>query len=162
MTTNWILFCDLDGVMADFDKGLKQVTGKAPGEEPLGRMWKALAHHGDFFYSLDFMPDAMTLWAYIKPHNPIILSGVPHGKWAHGQKKRWVGERLGWDVPVVLGLAKDKPENAMKFIGTNTLKDCILIDDKEKAKLGWINAGGTFILHTSTANTIKQLKALGI
>lgn len=162
MSTNWTIFCDLDGVMADFDKGVKQVTGKAPHEQPLGHMWKALARHGDFYYSLDFMPDANQLWSFIKPHNPIILSGLPMGKWAPGQKKRWVGDNLGWDIPVVLGWARDKPQDAMKYLGAQSLEGCILVDDRKKALGPWEAAGGTFVLHTSAANSIRRLKELGV
>ena len=162
MTTKWTIFCDLDGVLADFDKGVVDVTGKKPGELPLKDMWRALARHGDFYYSLDFMPDAKKLWSFIAPLNPIILSGLPMGKWAPGQKKRWVGEKLGWEVPAVLGWARDKPHDAMKYLGATDLKGCVLIDDKEKARGPWEAAGGTFILHTSAEGSVRQLKELGV
>ncbi|NJO63355.1 MAG: hypothetical protein HC836_35620 [Richelia sp. RM2_1_2] len=162
MNTNWTIFQDLDGCLADFDKGVKQVTGKAPDQQPVKDMWRALAKHGDFYYSLDFMPDAKQLWSYVAPHNPIILSGLPLGNWAAGQKKRWVGEKLGWHIPTVLGMARDKPQDAMKYLGVSDLDGCILIDDRKKAQGPWEAAGGTFILHTSAKNTINQLKALDI
>ncbi len=163
MKTNIVaLFVDLDGVMADFDKGVVKVTGKRPDEQPLNQMWKSLARHGDFYYSLDLMPDATTLWKYVVKFNPIILSGLPMGSWAPGQKKRWVGEHLGWDIPVVLGMARDKPQDAMKYLGVNTLEGCILIDDRKKAKTLWESAGGTFILHTSAASSIRQLQEFGL
>ena len=162
MTNHWTLFVDLDGVMADFNKGVLKVTGKQPGEESLGKMWKALARHGDFYYSLDFMPDAKALWGFVSPNDPIILSGLPMGNWAPGQKKRWVGEKLGWGVPVVLGWARDKPQDAMKFLSSPDLDGAILIDDRKKAQGPWETAGGTFILHTSAGDTINQLKDLGV
>lgn len=160
MNTKWTIFCDLDGVLADFDKGVVSVTGNLPENQKIKDMWKALAAHPDFYYSLDFMPDAKKLWSYIAPLQPIILSGLPLGSWAAGQKKRWVGARLGWDVPAVLGMARDKPENAMKYIGASDLTDCVLIDDREKARGPWENHGGAFILHTSAENSIRQLKGV--
>jgi FMN phosphatase YigB (HAD superfamily) len=33
------LFLDLDGVLADFDRGVHEVTGKRPEELPLKTMW---------------------------------------------------------------------------------------------------------------------------
>lgn len=162
MKQQYTIFQDLDGCLADFNKGVIEITGKRPGEIPTGKMWKALANADEFYYRLDLMPDAMTLWNYIKPHNPIILSGLPMGNWARGQKARWVGEKLGWDIPAIFGWAREKPQDAMKFLGASDLDGCILIDDREKAKGPWESAGGTFILHTSAANTIRQLKDLGI
>jgi hypothetical protein len=38
----------------------------------------------------------------------------------------------------------------------------ILIDDMEQTIREWKNAGGIGILHTSAANTIKELKKLGL
>ena len=37
------LFLDLDGVLADFDRGVHAVTGARPEELPLKTMWAALA-----------------------------------------------------------------------------------------------------------------------
>ena len=37
------LFLDLDGVLADFDRGVEAVTGKRPDQLPVRRMWQALA-----------------------------------------------------------------------------------------------------------------------
>jgi hypothetical protein len=38
----------------------------------------------------------------------------------------------------------------------------ILIDDMEQTIREWRNAGGIGILHTSAADTIKELKKLGL
>jgi hypothetical protein len=45
-----------------------------------------------------------------------------------------------------------------KYSGENN----ILIDDREDNIQQWKDKGGIGILHTSTANTIKQLKDLGL
>jgi hypothetical protein len=36
------LFLDLDGVLADFDRGVHAVTGRRPEELPLKTMWGRL------------------------------------------------------------------------------------------------------------------------
>ena len=41
------LFLDLDGVLADFDRGVEAVTGKRPDQLPVRRMWQALAKAPD-------------------------------------------------------------------------------------------------------------------
>ena len=154
------LFCDLDGVLADFDKGVKDLTGKFPNEfRQIGDMWRQLAprkdgRDPDFYYNLDFMFDGMELWNTIKHLNPIILTGLPFGKWAHGQKVRWVGENLGWDVTIITCMTSNKPLYAEP--------GDFLIDDRPKIKPAWEQKGATFITHTDTKSTINKLKGLDI
>ena len=80
------LFLDLDGVLADFDRGVHEVTGKRPEELPLKTMWAALSRAPGFFETLAFMHDAEALWRFCGPHRPTILTGLPLGTWAPEQK----------------------------------------------------------------------------
>ena len=148
------VYVDLDGVLADFNNGVKKVTGKYPNQLKLGYMWKRLAAVNDFYANLDWMFDGRDLWNYVKRHNPSILTGIPRGNWAPGQKKRWCGENLGFDVPVITLFASDKHLHS----GPNH----VLIDDRIKTKDSWENAGGIFVHHTSTATTIPMLKKMGL
>ncbi len=149
------LFCDLDGVLADFNRGVKDVTGQYPNRfRQIGDMWRQLARANDFYYKLEFMPDGPELWNAIKHLNPTILTGLPYGNWAAGQKVRWVGERLGWDVPIITGMTSDKPLHAKP--------GDFLIDDRPKIKSAWEQKGATFITHTDTASTLAELKRLGV
>ncbi|HEY0835051.1 MAG TPA: hypothetical protein VGE72_14190 [Azospirillum sp.] len=147
------LFLDLDGVLADFDLGVKAVTGKRPEELPMKVMWRELSRHPDFFGTLDFMHDAQELWAYCAPHEPTILTGLPLGSWAPEQKRRWVAHMLGPHVRVITCMARDKH----RYAGPGH----VLVDDREKARDPWVAAGGAFILHTSAKSSIAALKALG-
>ena len=167
ITQEYKIFCDMDGVLADFVSGVSGMLG-VPLEdgrydldpEYKKRMWKAVSKHqkagGELWYELDLMPDAMELWRYIAPYNPEILSagGNPQHK-AEGQKQRWIVKHFGPHVKVnVTRLAADKARYAAP--------NHILIDDKEKALGPWRDAGGIGVLHTSAANTIRQLKDLGL
>jgi len=152
MTTSK-LFLDLDGVLADFDRGVKAVTGKRPEDLPMKVMWRELSRHPDFFGTLEFMHDAQELWAFCAPHEPVILTGLPLGSWAPEQKRRWVAHMLGPHVRVITCMARDKHRHA----GPGT----VLVDDREKARAPWVAAGGIFILHTSAKNSIAELKKLG-
>ncbi len=147
------LFLDLDGVLADFDRGVVAVTGKRPEQLPMKEMWRALSRHADFFGTLDFMHDAQELWAFCAPHRPTILTGLPLGSWAPEQKKRWVARMLGAEVPVITCMARDKARYASP--------GAILVDDREKARAPWEAAGGRFILHRNAADSIAELAKLG-
>ncbi|PGH53877.1 hypothetical protein CRT60_28990 [Azospirillum palustre] len=147
------LFLDLDGVLADFDRGVVAVTGKRPEQLAMKEMWRALSRHADFFGTLEFMHDAQELWSFCAPHRPTILTGLPLGSWAPEQKTRWVARMLGADVPVITCMARDKARYATP--------DAILVDDRDKAREPWEAAGGRFILHRTAADSIAELAKLG-
>ncbi|WP_376959172.1 hypothetical protein ABNQ39_04300 [Azospirillum sp. A26] len=147
------LFLDLDGVLADFDRGVVAVTGKRPEQLAMKEMWRVLSRHADFFGTLEFMHDAQELWDFCAPHRPTILTGLPLGSWAPEQKTRWVARMLGADVPVITCMARDKARYATP--------GAILVDDREKAREPWETAGGCFILHRNAADSIAELAKLG-
>lgn len=153
MTKEPTLFLDLDGVLADFDKGVKEVTGNYPGEQKPKDMWRALAHTSDFYYNLDFMSDGMVLWNKTKHLNPVILTGLPMGNWAKSQKERWVSDNLGKNVPIITCRARDKAMYCQP--------GDVLVDDREKIRDKWEAAGGQFVHHIDTNTTIFELELLG-
>lgn len=147
------LFLDLDGVLADFDAGVLAVTGRRPDDLPSAAMWRALAGEPDFYGMLEPMPDAWMLWQFCAPHAPTILTGVPRGIWASEQKRRWVAQRLGADVPVITCMARDKHRHA--------IPGAVLVDDRESARVPWETVGGIFVRHTSAGVSIAALKDIG-
>lgn len=167
-STEYSIYVDLDGVLADFDKGISELIGEPYNEHEfqnnkkyVKRMWDTVAKYskegGELWYNLDLMHDAKDLWNYIKKHKPQILSATGHTVKDHtaDQKRRWVAKHFGKDVKVNLTqTAQQKSEHAKP--------NRILIDDKTKAINPWKAAGGIGILHTSAANTIRELKKLDL
>src|ERR1044071_4661041 len=102
------LFLDLDGVLADVDRGVLALTGKHPHQQSRREMWRAVARAPDFFAELAFTRDGRRLWEFCRPLDPTILTGLPHGGWAAPQKRRWVARMLGPDVPVITCMSRDK------------------------------------------------------
>jgi hypothetical protein len=147
------LFLDLDGVLADFDRGVEAVTGRRPEDLPLKAMWAALARAPAFFETLEFMHDAEALWRFCAPHRPTILTGLPIGAWAPEQKRRWVARMLGAHVPVITCMSRDK----WRHSGPGH----VLVDDRAKAREAWERAGGVFIHHRAAARSIAALRRLG-
>jgi hypothetical protein len=140
-------------VLADFDRGVREVAGRPPEELPLKAMWGALARAPRFFETLEFMHDAEALWRFCAPHRPTILTGLPIGSWAPEQKRRWVGRMLGAHVPVITCMSRDKP----RWSGPGH----VLVDDRASARAGWEAKGGTFVHHVSAGSSIAALRALG-
>eukprot|EP01006_Ploeotia_vitrea_P066926 TRINITY_DN96024_c0_g1_i1.p1 TRINITY_DN96024_c0_g1~~TRINITY_DN96024_c0_g1_i1.p1 ORF type:complete len:193 (+),score=12.28 TRINITY_DN96024_c0_g1_i1:55-579(+) len=150
------LWCDLDGVLTNFDKRVAELfNGKRMADIPLKQFWGTVATVEPGFYSsLEWMPDGAELWNKIKGQQPTILTGLPRGKWAEPQKRQWCSLNLGPDIPVVCCMARDKYRHC--------IPGDVLIDDSERLKADWEAAGGTFILHTSTQQTLLELQNLGI
>lgn len=162
-----VVFVDLDGVLADFAKGVQQKIipswseGASDANKKLDReMWKGIFHYqkkgGFFWYDLDQMPDASVLWNYVKQFNPQILTAAGNPEYnADEQKHRWVAEHFGSNIVVhVVRKSADKAGFATP--------GAILIDDKRKSLDPWEAAGGIGVHHKSAANTIAQLRQLGL
>jgi hypothetical protein len=149
------LYLDLDGVLADFDKRVEELSGRRPDAfRPPHAMWKHLSppRCPTFFDSLEMMPDAHVLFEFAKPYKPVILTGLPIGNWAAPQKRAWCARMLGADVEVLCVMRRDK----MQYARPNA----VLVDDNSKTGEEWRAAGGLFVHHTSAATSIAQLKKL--
>lgn len=157
------LFLDLDGVLADFDRGVQDVTGKLPTEQSARAMWPRLAKTPRFYAELPWMPDGQQLWEYVRPHEPMILTGVPFGGWAAEQKREWCARELGAEVRVITCWSKEKAQTAhaeLRSRGEETMIP-VLVDDREKMRAPWESHGGLFILHTAAESSIQALARLG-
>lgn len=147
------LFLDCDGVLADFDAGALSVLGLPPRDyedrHGISRFWSKLAAAPDFYASLPLLPDAMELFDAVRHLEPIILTGLPRGDWAAGQKVRWAAEHFP-GTRIITTMARDKRDHARE--------GDVLVDDLLKHRHLWEEVGGVFIHHTSAASTIEALK----
>ncbi|HEY0437861.1 MAG TPA: hypothetical protein VGC92_14565 [Phenylobacterium sp.] len=150
------IYLDCDGVLADFDTGATQILGLAPGEfetrHGAREFWRRLARADNFFDNLEPMADAFELFEAVRHRNPIILTGMPHGRWAEPQKRRWA-QRHFPGVPVITTSAALKREHCHP--------GDVLVDDRAQHQRAWEAAGGMFIVHTSAKASIEALKAAG-
>jgi hypothetical protein len=172
-----VIFCDMDGVLVDFDEGYKELTGvttqhaDSQGKNEFWSLFRDSLKNKDisersYWANLDWMPDGKQLWDYIKGYNPYVLTApsvnfdipfeerykVENNESMQG-KTEWV-QRLPNMRKIYFRSAARKAD----FAGPNK----ILIDDRKDTIDSWNANGGIGILHTSTANTIKQLQELGL
>ncbi len=149
------LFLDCDGVLADFDRGARELLGLSPREfekrHGLGEFWRRLAQAPDFYARLPLMPDAHELFEAVRHLDPVILTGLPRGNWAAPQKVRWAAEHFP-GVRIITCMAVDKRRHAQAGDA--------LVDDTLKHRHLWEEAGGIFIHHRSAAESIAELKRL--
>lgn len=155
--TVWI---DSDGVLAGFEQLIEQYLGKPFHTISKGAMWRAVEKYDNevapFFESLPKMHDADTLVEFVKANfiNYGVLSAsgyVP--KNGPQQKRNWYKQHYG---NIIVKVVTKSPDKAVFALNDR----CILIDDRSKSIDPWVAAGGTGILHTSAADSIKQLKAI--
>ena len=146
------LFLDADGVLADFDRGARQLLGMSPKQyiAKYGRsaFWSRLAKAKNFYGSLPEMPDARRLFNAVKHLAPTIFTGLPVGNWAAPQKVE-LGRRAFPGVPIITCIAKDKHEHMHP--------GDVLVDDREKHRNAYEAAGVVFIHHRNAEASLRQL-----
>lgn len=146
------LFLDCDGVLADFDSGVKAILGMSPAafqkQHGSREFWRRLASARNFYGKLSEMPDAQRLLQAVEHLKPTILTGLPLGNWAAPQKERWVAEHFP-HIPIITTMARRKHEHMEP--------GDVLVDDRENHRHLWENAGGVFILHKDAEDTLRQL-----
>jgi len=146
------LYLDCDGVLAGFDKGATAVLGLHPRafekRHGLGRFWQKLATAPDFYFGLPLMDDAMELFEAVRHLDPVILTGLPRGNWAAGQKVRWAAKYFP-GTRIITTMARDKRDHAQE--------GDVLVDDQDRHRHLWEEAGGVFIHHRNAHETIGEL-----
>ncbi|WP_207974431.1 hypothetical protein [Parafrankia sp. BMG5.11] len=151
------LFLDCDGVLADFDKGAIELLGMPPRayekRHGVGAFWRELSRHPDFYGMLPLMPDAMELFEAVRHLDPVILTGLPRGKWAAPQKVRWAAQHFP-GTRILTVMAVDKRNHARE--------GDILVDDQLKHAHLWEGVGGIFVHHKDARSTLELLRGLGI
>jgi hypothetical protein len=164
MDSKYQLFIDLDGVLVDFDNGVRRITGRHPSEMEPRSMWPILAKSKGFYDRLDWLDGGRVLWEAVKDTGPAILTGLPLGRWADPQKRSWCRRELGPDIPVISGMSRDKPRLASQWLEDEerTHLQPVLVDDRLKIKEPWEAEGGIFVLHLDIQRTLAELKEVGI
>ena len=149
-----MIFLDMDGVLVDFDGEFERNHGILPYKLPRQELWQIVLDTKDYWVNLPKLKDADELVNYLNKFGFKILTGLPQYGFdkAEVEKKKWLLNHYGIKEGVICCLSKDKQQYGQK--------GDILIDDRLPNIERWVEMGGIGILHTSTEDTIKQLKEL--
>ena len=160
------IYLDLDGVCCNFLKATGDIVGKElktheDWDAVRDQAWQVINNLGPGFWSnLAWMPDGRKLWEYIKHNDVVVLSAYPFMEKlrpaAMVGKLHWVYSRLGHEYVLDAKIVPVVKKQEWAYKGN------ILIDDNPMTIDQWNAKGGIGILHTSTENTIKELKKVGI
>ena len=161
------VYIDMDGVLADFDKGVQELAGfqrlsqEERDDDKVNAMWTAVRAVPHFYDKLEPMPGAISMFHRIYEEygeRCEILTGLPKPYRripdAEADKRKWVSRLLSDKIVVNTGIREDK----VKFCKD---KSCILIDDLRSNIDDWEKHGGTGILFVSNEDALTKLDALG-
>lgn len=151
------LYLDLDGVLADFDRGHEIAFGYRPDRKLKNHKWELIRSSPTFFQSLPPMGDMQYLWNFAINSicRPIIITGAALNMGtAYAQKHKWVRKHLGKDVPLIVVPSTEKAHFARP--------GDILVDDWPKYRAMWEAKGAHWVLHTDAESSINQLRELGL
>ena len=173
------IFCDLDGVLVDFDRGFMELPSNSEKltpkeyEEKHGKdsIWPMIDSLGESFWTnLQWMKDGRELWDYLKQYDPIILSAPSRHPGCITGKTKWVNTHLGIEQEPVMDPANFTEDT--RFVLANHKHDYVkpaeelldkhpvLIDDFSKKLEKWTSAGGIGILHNDATDTIRVVEEM--
>jgi 5'(3')-deoxyribonucleotidase len=155
------IFVDMDGVLADFVKGVtgpKYLNGPLVDENTYDDRKIELSNRG-LFLDLPKMPDMDLLINHIKTMGVyweiLTCSGTLNRKKVMQDKIAWIKKHIH-PMPVVTGTLKGKHKGIYAAPGH------VLIDDRQDNIHAWVMNGGQGILHKNAECTIKRLKLLQV
>lgn len=150
---------DLDGVFADFEGGVKRISGKLPHELPKNKMWAIVHSQKDFFLKLERLEEGIILWKHIETiHHELgipvrFLTGAPSSHAFREQKKEWVIKHKGDKYETIVLPKKDKQLYSGPWQ--------ILIDDTAINIDQWVEKGGYGLFYEGKAQPmIDKLEEL--
>lgn len=156
-----IVWLDMDGVLADFDKKSIELIGKRLSDFPDSASgWAAMNTHKDIYSILEPMPDAKDLVVGIKQLTEKhgfkvgVLTAIPKfGRIPDAEihKKKWIDKYY----PHLLDNFRIGPHAVNKQ--EHCIPGDVLIDDSTMNIPQWNARGGFGILHTSAAQSLSIL-----
>lgn len=162
------IYFDMDGVLADFDRGKVELLGlevKEQGNytpEEDEALYSGMRKLGHFYDKLELIEGAKELFdrVYEKYGDKCeILSGVPKPYRgiddARDDKIAWMKRLLSDKIKINLVYRAEK-------IDYCSGPDCILIDDYSLNTDEWAEAGGTAVLFKDSKSTIDKLIEMGV
>ena len=164
--SDYKVYLDMDGVIANFDQRFEDISGMKPHEfeSKYGKkaFWNLIDEDNkiSFWVGIKPMPGAKALVDYVKKYNYELLTSPSSKKQSYLGKILWVRNNsgiLGGKPRINFKKAKEKHQ-----IKNNLSQSDILIDDRMDTIERWNNAGGTGIHYESASQVLNDLKKLGL
>ena len=157
------VYLDMDGVLCDFGRQIEKATGKSKAawlKIPTSRKWDTVLDYPNFWANMPWLGQGKVMYNFVKKYNPHILSAYMEKTFDPNcipGKSYWARTNLGIGTNRINLVKRVQKQNYAKTVGV----PAVLIDDYKKNTDQFTQRGGIGILHTSTSNTIRELKKLG-
>ena len=164
--SDYKVYLDMDGVLADFDQRFKDISGMEPREFEAKygtkEFWNLIDEENkiSFWVGIPEMPGAKALVDAVKKYNYELLTSPSAKKQSYLGKILWVRNHsnlFGGKPRINFKRAKEKHEVKPELTKTD-----ILIDDREDTIGRWNAAGGTGIVYKNVGQVLNDLKKLGL
>mgnify|MGYP003109199914 CR=1 FL=1 len=161
------VYLDMDGVLADFDQRFRDISGMEPREfeNKYGRkaFWDLIDEENKikFWVGIEPMLGASDLVNAVKDYDYELLTSPSAKKQSYLGKILWVKNHTGSVFPSKprINFKKAKEKHLVK---PQLAKTDILIDDREDTIGRWNAAGGTGIVYKNIFQVLNDLKKLGL
>jgi hypothetical protein len=170
------IYCDMDGVLTNFEKRfveklqeegpkyyskatIAQVTRPKHFEALEGQteFWKFIDQYVgiEFWSGMEWMPNGRTLWNFIQPYGPKLLTSPSRDNTSRLGKRLWVKDHLVPAPEVLFRFGDAKSDFANE--------NAILIDDKPSNLAAFAAKGGIAleVKDGEIQSVINKLKELG-
>jgi hypothetical protein len=155
------IFLDLDGVFANFDGKVTELTGNKYRERDSNDIWNVLDKIPNLFSQLELIPGSLKIITMLQHHNLEFLTALPMPtgelKTADADKREWIAKNISRTIPVntIVG-----GKNKWKFLIENP--SAVLIDDYARNIQLWNASSGVGVLHTDVESTLAKLDKLNL
>jgi hypothetical protein len=161
------VYLDMDGVLADFDQRFRDLSGMEPKEfeNKYGKkaFWNLIDEENKikFWVGIPVMDGAAALVDAVKDYDYELLTSPSAKKQSYLGKILWVRNNTGNVFPSKprINFKKAKEKHLVK---PQLAKTDILIDDREDTIGRWNAAGGTGIVYKNIGQVLSDLKKLGL
>lgn len=147
-TANYQIYCDMDGVLCDFNGQFDHYFGndvesyrKEKGDVAFMNAMKEAGE--EFWYTMPWTNGGKQLWSQIGKYGVIILSAPGKFPGAAEGKKRWISENLSPKPESMIFTVKTKFKHLiLADKSPEEVEKCVLIDDYDKNLIPWVESGG--------------------
>ena len=162
MKGNVQIYCDMDGVLCDFEKTFKEYFKEDPKDfykkNGIQEFENVVNEKGiEFWSDMDWMPGGQELWSIIGKYDPIILSSPSSFKFAKKGKLEWIQKNLKPQPQSVIFKDTGRKHEILKGKSEDEIKNSVLIDDYYKNIQPWEQTGGKGVLHKNINKTKQEL-----
>lgn len=148
------IYCDMDGVLCDFDSRFEHYYGVPPREYAKEKgqkgMEDAVNKVGVAYWSkMPWLAGGKELWNKISKYDPIILTSPGKFEYAKQGKLEWIKENLNPQPKDIMFASTGNKYQAIKDKTPQEIKRSMLIDDYYPNIAPWKEVGGIGIMYKS-------------